>query len=90
THWPVVKWVIEAYLEEQLPDPKDHRLYFDHGTVGLDGRYGRWQKKVDKLMQQNGYEQGVNLLSKVYKGHRHHEECWQARIDVPLTFFLGK
>jgi predicted alpha/beta superfamily hydrolase len=90
THWPVVRWVILPYLEGHLPSPEDHRFYFDHGTVELDRQYGRWQKKVDAVMLNKGYQPEVSWLTKVYKGDRHHEECWQARIDVPLTFLLGR
>jgi len=89
THWPVVKRVIESYLEEKLPLPGDHKIYFDHGTVGLDRKYPRLQRRIDRIMQAKGYDQGENWLTKVYEGDTHNETCWQARIEVPLKFLLG-
>jgi predicted alpha/beta superfamily hydrolase len=89
THWPVMMKVIQPYLKSELPDPQTHKIYFDHGTVGLDKKYPRHQKKIDGLMREQGFTEGENWITKVYVGDTHHESCWQARIDVPLTFLLG-
>jgi predicted alpha/beta superfamily hydrolase len=90
THWPAVKWVTLPYLQDHLPSSEDYRVDFDHGTVDLYKSYGRWQKKVDAVMLNKGHQPEVGWLTRVYKGDRHHEECWQARIEVSLTFLLGK
>lgn len=90
THWPVVQQVIFPYLREKIPKAGEHKLYFDHGTEGLDSKYGRVQKRVDALMVNKGHQVEVDWMTKVYKGHKHHESCWQERIDVPLKFMLGK
>lgn len=90
THWPIVKPVIRPYLETQLPSPQAHKIYFDHGTIDLDAKYPRLQRKVDSLMRQHGYTERENWLTRVYEGDTHNEACWQARIDVPLTFLFGK
>jgi predicted alpha/beta superfamily hydrolase len=90
THWPVVDRVILPYLEQKLPDPATHRIYFDRGTRKLDARYNKGQNKVDKLMAARGYQPDVNWMTRVYKGHEHHERYWQERITVPLTFLFGK
>ena len=89
THWPSVKNVMKTYLLEKLPSPKTHKIYFDHGTVGLDAKYPKHQQKVDTIMREMGYTEGVNWITKVYEGEEHNEECWQRRIHVPLTFLLG-
>ncbi len=45
THWPVMMKVIQPYLKSELPDPQTHKIYFDHGTVGLDKKYPRPPEK---------------------------------------------
>ncbi|MBN2046252.1 MAG: alpha/beta hydrolase [Anaerolineaceae bacterium] len=90
THWPTVFPFILPYLEQYLPDPNSHKIYFDHGTVELDGEYPPFQRQVDELMRRKGYSEEVNWMTRVYEGAKHHETAWQARIHVPLEFFLGK
>ena len=38
THWPVCGGCMVDWLGAHLPDAGTHRLYFDHGTVGIDAR----------------------------------------------------
>jgi len=90
THWPVVQMVILPYLRKMMPKAQNHRLYFDYGTEGLDSKYGKVQKKVDALMVEKGYQADVDWMTRIYKGHKHHESCWRERLDVPLKFLLGK
>lgn len=90
THWPVVQKVILPYLRERIPKAGKQKYYFDHGTEGLDSKYGRAQKRIDNLMLEKGYQADVDWMTRVYEGHKHHESCWQERIDVPLSFLLRK
>jgi predicted alpha/beta superfamily hydrolase len=78
-----------TYMGSNIPSPKDHRIYFDHGTVGLDSLYGQWQIMIDELMSIKGYAPG-NYVSRVYNGTDHSEKSWSARLDRPLIFLLGK
>lgn len=95
THWPgiftnennPIPEAILAYLAEKLPSPKNHRIYFDHGTDTLDSLYGVWQSKADILMKKKGFEQG-NWMTKVFPGAPHTEEAWRKRLHFPLTFLL--
>lgn len=90
THWPVMKRVIQPYFEEKLPSPETHKIYFDHGTVGLDAKYPKLQRKVDVIMREQGFTEGENWITEVFEGDTHHEKCWRKRIHIPLTFLLGK
>lgn len=89
THWPLMKKVIKPYLAEKLPPPKTHKIYFSHGTVGLDKKYPRHQQKIDKIMREKGFTEGENWITKVFEGDTHNEACWKSRIEVPLTLLLG-
>jgi enterochelin esterase-like enzyme len=105
THWPlvinpdgkavseadydVVSATFERYLRPALPDPRTHKLYFDHGSETLDAVYKRYQDRVDAVVARRGYRQDVNWLTKSFPGQAHNEISWASRVDVPLTFLLA-
>ncbi|MDE7440773.1 MAG: hypothetical protein K2M69_01220 [Muribaculaceae bacterium] len=78
------------YVETNLPDPSDHRLYFDHGTSTIDAYYGPWETKALLKAQEKGYQYGKNLDSYVDYGAPHEESAWAARVNRPLRFLFGK
>ena len=104
THWPlvinpdnspvsdadyeVVSATFERYLGPALPGPRDHRLYFDHGTETLDAVYKRYQDRVDSVVSKRGYVQGRNWMTRNYPGQKHNEISWASRVSVPLKFLL--
>jgi enterochelin esterase-like enzyme len=105
THWPlvinpdntpvsdedyeVVSAAFERYLAPALPDPRTHKLYFDHGSETLDAVYKRYQDRVDAVVAKRGYRQGVNWLTRSFPGQKHNEISWASRLDVPLQFLLA-
>jgi pimeloyl-ACP methyl ester carboxylesterase len=104
THWPlfmtpdgksvsnqeyeVVSSTFERYLVPALPDPRTHRLYFDHGSETLDAIYARYQRRVDGVVQRRGYTKNLNWMSLSYPGEKHNEISWASRVAVPLQFLL--
>jgi len=106
THWPlvinpdgkplsdedyeVVSATFERYLAPALPNPRNHRLYFDYGSETLDAAYARYQARVDKVVARRGYTQGKNWLTKSFPGQKHNEESWASRVDIPLKFLLAR
>ena len=104
THWPlflkpdgqsvseqeyeVVSSAFERYLAPALPDPRTHKLYFDHGSETLDAIYARYQDRVDAVVARRGYRQGVNWLTRSFPGQKHNEISWASRVDIPLQFLL--
>lgn len=97
THWVgdddnFFKEVPEAYntyLFNNLPDPNNHKIYFDFGTETLDQHYEPWQQKVDKTMKAKGYNNS-NWITKKFPGEAHTELDWAGRVDIPLVFLLEK
>lgn len=97
THWPgimpskinPVPSVFYKYVEENLPAPDTHKLYFDYGTETLDAYYEPYQKVVDSILQQKGYTTNQWQTLK-FPGHKHDERSWHKRLDKPLVFLLGK
>ncbi len=97
THWPGnvpeidprLPEAIFSYLEEKLPNPKNHRIYFDHGTATLDSMYAPYQKKVNDIMKTKGFKKS-NFKTEVFIGADHSEKAWADRLHVPVLFLLGK
>jgi enterochelin esterase-like enzyme len=97
THWPglfslennPVPDVFFMYLKNNLPDPKLHRIYFDHGTETLDAMYAELQSNVDKIMITKGYTK-EQWMSKSWPGQDHSEKSWRSRLSTPILFLLKK
>jgi enterochelin esterase-like enzyme len=75
------------YLENNLPDPSTHKIYFDHGTESIDEVYEPFQMQVDSIMEKKGYN---DMNSKTMKFERddHSENAWGKRLHIPITFLL--
>ncbi|MEA5141049.1 alpha/beta hydrolase [Arcicella rigui] len=97
THWPGVFCLdknpvpnaIVHYLKETLPNPDNHKIYFDHGDKTLDALYPALQAQVDACMKSKGYHAG-NWRTEYFKGKDHSEKSWRERFYVPLLFLLKK
>ncbi|MEP7164418.1 MAG: alpha/beta hydrolase-fold protein [Ferruginibacter sp.] len=96
THWPGslleytddIPLAFMAYLENHLPDPDSHRIYFDYGSNGLDSHYKKYQRMADKLMKEVGYKK-KHWLTQEFPGEDHSENAWSKRLEVPLSFLLS-
>jgi enterochelin esterase-like enzyme len=97
THWPgimpsennPIPAVFMAYLKANLPSPKKHKIYFDHGTATLDAFYKPFQQQVDVMMKTKGFS-NKNWLTKEFIGDDHSEKSWKKRLNIPLAFLLGE
>ena len=97
THWPGIFSVegnpIPAafldYLKSHLPSPKSHKLYFDYGTETLDALYEPFQQQADEIIKRKGFSR-KNWMSRKFAGADHSEQAWRNRLDIPITFLLGK
>jgi predicted alpha/beta superfamily hydrolase len=85
TSWPIGDGFAERWFEAHLP-PKTARLYFDYGTGTNDGSIEPFQHKLDAAAG----ARGGNWVSRAFPGAEHSERAWQARVDIPLTFLLGR
>ena len=88
THWPAVGEGMLAYLNEHLPQPGQHKLYFDYGSEGLDSQYEPWQTRVDALLRQKDYREGKDFASWHFAGDDHTTTAWKNRVHIPLTFLF--
>lgn len=97
THWvgtftlennPVPNTFIN-YLNKKLPNPKNHKIYFDCGDHTLDSMYPNIQMEVDSLMKSKNYVES-NWITKYFPGDDHSEKSWNKRLHIPLVFLLRK
>ncbi len=97
THWPgtfattnnPVPTAFIKYLQQHLPDPKTHKIYFDYGDQTLDAMYPKLQDNVDTVMVAKGYT-SRQWMTKFFPGKDHSEKSWHERLAIPLTFLIGK
>jgi len=97
THWPgifsmegnPVPDAFVSYLKTHLPDPKNHKIYFDYGDQTLDAMYAPLQKKVDQEMEKRGFNE-KNWMTKFFPGDNHSEISWNRRLNIPIEFLLKK
>jgi len=87
THWPTCRGMFPAYLSGHPLDPSRSRLYFDHGSEGLEAEYRPYQQQVDRLLQRQGYA-ADSCQSLTFAGADHSERSWRQRADAPLRFLL--
>ncbi len=97
THWPgsiqaekdIIPDAFLKYLEQHLPSPADHKIYFDYGTATLDQLYEPYQLKVDAIMQNKNYS-SASWITKKFEGENHSEASWSKRLFIPVTFLMAK
>lgn len=96
THWiglfqdnDEIPAAFRLYMQQHLPAPGNHKIYFDFGDQTLDALYPRHQHKVDDLMKTKGFSTD-NWITHFFPGDDHSEKAWAARLSTPLLFLLGK
>ncbi len=95
THWigtlnanTQVPDAFNRYMLKNLPSPLNHKMYYDHGTLGIDANYVAPQLLVDTIMKYKGYDSTVNWMTRRFIGHDHTEADWAKRLDTPFVFLL--
>lgn len=94
-HWPILNDnsnmnpsdAVRKYLEEHLPAPKDHRIYFDYGTKGTDKYYEAHQLTVDQLMRNKGYDDS-NWATYQFEGGEQTEKSLKERLETMFQFLF--
>jgi len=97
THWPGVFAMDKnpipdsflVYLRKNIPNPENHKFYFDCGNMTLDANYLPLQKEVDAMFKEKEYT-SKNYLSLFFEGKDHSENSWAERFSAPLEFLLAK
>jgi len=77
------------YLDSNLPDPQNHRIYFDYGTETLDSLYEPYQIVMDSILMQHSFNAN-NWETFKFEGENHSEISWRKRLHIPFEFLLSK
>lgn len=97
THWPgsfstednPIPDAFFKYMSEHLPNPQNHKIYFDYGDQTLDALYPPLQKQADEVMKAKGYSNS-NWTTRFFPGDDHSEVSWSKRLYIPLQFLLSR
>ena len=95
THWIGLKNVENnpipnaffKYLQAKLPNPKTHKIYFDFGTKTLDAEYVRYEKEVNDILKNKGFD-ASNSKNLKFENADHTEKSWNKRLEIPLQFLF--
>jgi enterochelin esterase-like enzyme len=97
THWcggaprennPMAKSFFE-YMKSKPTYAETQKFYFDYGTETLDVHYPQYAETVDAIFESKGFDE-TNFKNLKFEGDAHDEVSWANRLDIPLTFLLGK
>jgi hypothetical protein len=97
THWPgtfttdnnPMPNAFAKYMSKQLPNPKNHKMYFDYGDQTLDAMYPPLQKNIDIVIKAKGFT-NKNWMTKFSPGDNHSEVSWNKRLPIAIQFLFGK
>ncbi len=87
-HWPIAGGIMVEYLRQALPDPRTHKLYFDHGTDAIDAQYEPYLAQLDEIASAAGYVEGEDWMTRKFVGAVHSETAWRERVWIPLEFLF--
>jgi len=96
-HWPgiftkednPIPGAFLDYLQARWPSPKQHKLYFDHGTLNLDAWYAPYNQQAEDILRAGGYSARNGQVHE-FPGEDHSERSWSKRLHIPLEFLLGR
>lgn len=77
-----------SYMQQSLPSPKHHKIYFDYGDKTLDALYPPFQLKADSIMRMKHFNHKY-WKTLFFQGDDHSEKSWSKRLKIPLTFLLN-
>ena len=75
---------IQQYIKNNVNKLSSQKLYFDHGTVGLDSLYERPQNEINKIL--SGSE--INFTYEIHPNHDHEPKFFGLRFKNILLNFV--
>ncbi len=76
---------IQKYIKNNVSKLSSQKLYFDHGTVGLDSLYENPQNEINKILL--GSE--INFIYEVHPDHDHEPKFFGQRFKNILLNFIN-
>ena len=75
---------IISYIEDNIANIDDQKIYFDHGTVGLDSLYSTPQRRVNKILD----SKSKDYKYLVFDGYDHYASEFGSRFDGVLEYLV--
>ena len=75
---------IISYIEDNITNIDDQKIYFDHGTVGLDSLYSTPQRSVNKILD----SKSKDYKYIVFDGYDHYAPEFGSRFDSVLEYLV--
>jgi len=75
---------IQKYIKDNVSKLSSQKIYFDHGTVGLDSLYENPQNEINKILL--GSE--INFIYEVHPNHDHEPKFFGQRFKNILLNFI--
>ena len=75
---------IQKYIKDNVSKLSSQKLYFDHGTVGLDSLYENPQNEINKILL--GSE--INFIYEIHPNHDHEPKFFGKRFKNILLNFI--
>lgn len=84
-----VPFSIFDYMKDHVPNPNNHRLWFDYGNAAgdLDSYYVEYGVYVDSIFDKKGYD-SKNFKNILFRGEKHSGKSWNKRLDQIFEFLL--
>lgn len=76
---------IIKYIKKNADKLKDIKIYFDHGSLGLDSFYPEPQMRVNEILNANG----IKYNYEVFQGHDHDAKYFGQRYESILAHLLN-
>ena len=75
---------IISYIEDNITSIDDQKIYFDHGTIGLDSLYSTPQGRVNKILD----SKSKDYKYLVFEGYDHYAPEFGSRFDSVLEYLV--
>jgi len=75
---------IKKYIKDNVSKLSSQKLYFDHGTVGLDSLYENPQNEINKILLGSQ----INFIYEVHPNHDHEPKFFGQRFKNILLNFI--
>jgi enterochelin esterase-like enzyme len=88
THWIIGHEYMTQELTSLIPYTGKHKIYTDAGTEDLDMFYQRFHNGAVAALQAKGYVRDRDLMYGTFPGTGHDEDAWEARVHLPINWWL--
>lgn len=89
-HWVIGGDELARKMMTDFPSSGKHKLWMSRGTKGLDARYEGSQNLANTLIQERGYREGIDLITRTLNKGAHSNATWARYVPAALDFWLRR